>query len=205
MKANYRWFLFLVFLVNSTIYGQQNTLEVPSTATAPTIDGVLAEGEWKDALEIQIERTADWQIQVLAMLDEANLYIAFSNLRNPDGADLNVEVLLQNTTGTGAWDANTYWFHASYGNCWAQGNYYIWDNCSKDPMGWKASSFPFKNGNNNIEFKIKRSILQLDSIPAGTSLKAAFKLSSANELHTYWPKEATIEDPKTWGLLRTTL
>ena len=202
MKANYRCILILVFLVNSTIYGQQDSLGVPSTSAQPTIDGVLAEGEWKDAKEIQIQRTDNWQIHILAMYDEEYLYIAFSNLRNSDRTDLNVEVLLQNRNGSREWDANTYWFHSSYSNCSAQGNYYIWENCSMEPIGWKASTFPFKNGNNNIEFKIKRSHLQIESFTTETSLKAAFKLSSANELHTYWPKEATIEDPKTWGLLR---
>jgi uncharacterized protein YbdZ (MbtH family) len=201
MKVIYRCIFFLVFLVQVAIYGQQNLLRIPLTSAAPTVDGILDEGEWKDAAEIQLQRTDDWQIHVFAMYDEDYLYIAFSNLHNPAATDLNAEVLLQNGSGTGEWDANTYWFHSSYGNCSAQGNYYIWENCSKDPIGWRANTFPFKNGNDNIEFKIRRSHIQLASLETGTSLKASFKLSSANELHSYWPKEATIKDPKTWGLL----
>jgi len=50
-----------------------------------------------------------------------------------------------------------------------------------------------------MEFKISFSKLQIETPPLGKKLRIAFKLSSADESHTYWPQEADIQYPDTWG------
>jgi len=201
MKSNFITLLLIVFLVNGIVYGQQNQLHVNLSQVAPLIDGVIGKEEWVDAKKFQLLRTAEWKIDVLVKYDNEFIYVAFRNLTYPQMTRINSEILVQTKVDKNEWDDNCYWFHSSYSNCSSQGEYYNWDFCSNNSSGWKANTFPFKNGNNNMEFKISFSKLQLESPVAGMKLKVAFKLSDADELHTYWPKEANIKYPKSWGEL----
>jgi hypothetical protein len=99
------------------------------------------------------------------------------------------------------WNDHCYWFHASYGNCAAIGQYYYWDDCTSYPEGWAANTFPFTDGNNNMEFKISFAKLNI-SPEKGQQIKIAFKISDPLEQHAYWPESATISNPVTWGSIR---
>jgi hypothetical protein len=200
MKSNFITLLLMVILVNGIVYGQQNQLHINLSQVAPLIDGVIGEEEWVDAKEIKLLRTAEWKIDVLVKYDSEFIYVAFRNLTYPQMARINAEILVQTKVDKNEWDDTCYWFHSSYSNCSSLGEYYNWDFCSNDPPGWKANTFPFKNGNNNMEFKISFSKLNL--IPTkGKQLKMAFKLSNPLEQHTYWPETASISNPISWGFI----
>ena len=199
MKTSFLSLLLYVFLGQGFIIAQH--LQLKSIDIIPIIDGVLDENEWVDAQEIKLQRTSDWMINVYVKYDSQYLYVAFLNLSKPQLARLNAEILIQTQVKDNKWDENCFWFHSSYSNCYSQGVYYNWEHCSENSQGWKANIYPFKNGNNNMEFKISFSKLQMETPTMGMKLRVAFKLSSADENHTYWPHKASIKDPDSWGAL----
>lgn len=199
MRTMLRSILILLFLVQGSVYGQQDILSIRPSNSAPTIDGIVDLNEWDEAVTVELVRAEDWKIKVLATYDPEYLYIAFCNVQSSDKVNLNAEVLVQTVAGMPDWDDNTYWFHASYGNCMAQGEYYNWEHCSNYPEGWKANTYPLNAGSPNFEFKIRFTTLQMRPPIPGTKLGIALKLSSPTEVKTYWPNDATIEDPGSWG------
>ena len=201
MKPNFKTFLLITFMLQGFVYSQQNQLQLNLSNISPVIDGILTEGEWGDAKEIQLFRTPEWKIDVLVKYDTEFIYVAFTNLESEELTRINPEILIQTNLDSNEWDANCYWFHSSYSNCFSNGEYYNWDLCSKNSPDWKANTFPFINGNNNIEYQINFSKLKIALPSSGMKLKIAFKLSDASELHTYWPKGAAIELPDSWGEL----
>lgn len=199
MKALY---CFVIIFCSSILsYAQQNTIQVTKSTIIPVIDGIITEEEWVDAQEIQLQRTPEYKVKVLVKYDSQYIYVAFTNLSDPKMTRLNTEILVQTIEDKNEWDENCYWFHASYSNCFSRGEYYNWEFCSENPSGWKANTFPFKNGNNNIEFKISFSKLNIKP-SIGKQLKIAFKLSDLLEQHNYWPENAIISNPLTWGFIK---
>ena len=194
--------IIIVFLcINSISYAQKNTIHLTESSITPTIDGIIQESEWKDAKEILINVIANQNVTVLVKYDAKNLFVAFINLTNANKIRLNPELLIHTEVENLGWNENCYWFHSSYGNCAAIGQYYYWEDCTTNPIGWKANTFPFKNENNNMEFKISFSKLNITPTK-GKQLKIAFKLSDPLEQHAYWPETATIANPLSWGLIK---
>lgn len=194
------YIILALLCINSISYAQKNIIHLTESNITPTIDGVLQDREWKDAKEILIKVTANQNVTVLVKYDAENIFVAFINLTDANNISLNPELLIHTEVTDLGWNKNCYWFHSSYGNCYAIGQYYYWEDCTANPMGWKANTFPFKNENNNIEFKISFSKLSITPI-TGKQLKIAFKLSNPLEQHTYWPEKASIANPLTWGLI----
>jgi len=192
--------LLLLICGSLQVHAQEATTFISKTSVIPLIDGVLGT-EWNDATEISLKGLTAQEAKVLITYDETYLYIAFQNLINKQHIRLNPEVLINTTSKDSIWNDNSYWFHSSYSNCSAVGAYYNWEDCSMSPAGWKANTFPFKKGNNNIEFKISFSKLKIAPIK-GNQLKVAFKLSDPLEEQFYWPTTAIISKPATWGILK---
>lgn len=198
-KTLYCFLIISCFYVKS--YAQKDIIQLTESKITPIIDGILTENEWKDAKEISINGITGRKVSVLLKYDAQNLFVAFKNLTDSNKIRLNPELLIHTEIANLSWNENCYWFHASYSNCSAIGEYYVWEDCTTHPTGWKANMFPFKNENNNIEFKI--SFSKLNILPAkGKQLKIAFKLSDPLEQHTYWPEMATIAKPLTWGFIK---
>lgn len=199
MKALYIFIIMSCFFVKN--HAQNNFVKLIESQSAPVIiDGELAELEWLDTQEVLIKGITDREVTVLLKYDTDNLYIAFRNLTDSKNINLNAEVLINTNIEAPTWGEHCYWFHSSYGNCSAIGQYYYWEDCTTQPMGWIANTFPFKNGNNNMEFKI--SFSKLNKTPKkGQQLKIAFKLSDPLEHQVYWPDYAVIGDPLTWGVI----
>ena len=199
MKTLYCFIILFCFFIKN--HAQNNFVKLIESPTVPVIiDGELAEQEWLDAQEILIKGITDRAVTVLLKYDTDNLYIAFRNLTDSQKINLNAEVLINTNIEEPTWSDHCYWFHSSYSNCSAIGQYYYWDNCTTQPMGWIANTFPFINGNNNMEFKIGFSKLNMTP-KKGEQLKIAFKLSDPVEQQVYWPDAAFIGDPLTWGLI----
>lgn len=199
MKALYFFIIMFCFFIKN--HAQNNFVKLIESQTAPMIiDGELAEQEWLDTQEILIKGITDREVTVLLKYDTDNLYIAFRNLTDSQKINLNAEVLINTNIVEPVWGEHCYWFHSSYGNCSAVGQYYYWENCTTEPTGWIANTFPFKNGNNNMEFKI--SFSELNMTPKkGQQLKIAFKLSDPLEQQVYWPELANIANPDTRGTI----
>jgi len=194
--------IIIVFLcINSISYAQKNTIHLTESSITPTIDGIIQESEWKDAKEILINVIANQNVTVLVKYDAENIFVAFINLTNANKIRLNPELLIHTEVENLGWNENCYWFHSSYGNCAAIGQYYYWEDCTTNPIGWKANTFPFKNENNNMEFKISFSKLNITPTKR-KQIRIAFKLSNPLEQHTYWPKTASITSPLSWGLIK---
>jgi len=193
-------FIIIVLLCINAISYAQNIKPLTKSTITPTIDGVIQESEWKDAKEILISVTATQNVTVLVKYDAENLFVAFINLIDINKIRLNPEVLIHTEVANLGWNKNGYWFHSSYSNCSAIGQYYYWEDCTANPLGWEANTFPFKNANNTIEFKISFSKLSITPT-TGKQLKIAFKLSNPLEQHTYWPEEANIANPLSWGII----
>ena len=199
MKALYVVIIMSCFFIKN--HAQNNVVKLIESQNATVIiDGKLVEQEWLDAQEVLIKGITDREVTVLLKYDTDNLYIAFRNLTDSQQINLNAEVLINTSIEAPTWDDHCYWFHSSYGNCSAIGQYYYWEDCTTQPAGWIANTFPFKNDNNNIEFKISFSKLNMTA-KKGQQLKIAFKLSDPLEQHTYWPKVANIANPDTWGTI----
>ena len=199
MKALYFFIIMSCFFIKN--HAQNNVVKLIESQTAPVIiDGKLAEQEWLDAQEVLIPGITDREVTVLLKYDTDNIYIAFKNLTDAQNINSNAEVLVHTNIEGDAWNENCYWFHSSYGNCSAIGQYYYWDDCTTNPTGWIANTFPFNSDNNNMEFKISFSKLNITPTK-GKQLKMAFKLSNPLEQHTYWPQHAVIENPLSWGTI----
>lgn len=193
--------LILALLMNFLGYTQNTIIPFQKSSIAPIIDGVIAADEWADATEVNIIGKVNLQVSVLVKYDTENLFIAFSNLTDSNNIRRNTEILLHTNPENATWDENAYWFHASYSNCAAIGEYYNWEDCTMNPPDWKANTFPFKNDNDNIEFKISFKKLQITP-SANATLRIAFKLSDPLEQHQYWPSGAEISNPSSWGILQ---
>ena len=192
--------LLLLFYSSFQVQSQEYTVLIPKTSLTPVVDGVLG-AEWKDATEILLKGLTDQEAKVFVKYDAEHLYIAFQNLINDQQIRFNPEVLINTIIKDTIWNENSYWFHSSYSNCSSVGDYYNWEDCSTNPLWWKANTFPFKNGNDNIEFKISFSKLKITPIK-GKQIKVAFKLSNPLEQQLFWPASATISEPATWGILK---
>ncbi|WP_372793252.1 hypothetical protein [Lutibacter sp.] len=201
MKDSYPLLLVLILFCVSLQGYTQNTILLPKTTVVPLIDGVLGE-EWKDSQSVSIHISPNWSIAVNYKYDVAYLYIAFENLVSTEGLRVTPEILIAtNIAANKSWNTDTYWFHSSYSNCEGIGEFYNWENCANIHPDWQANILPFKNGNNNIEFKISWAKLQINP-SANLNIGIAFKLSNALEKQFYWPKLATISSPVNWGVLK---
>jgi hypothetical protein len=171
--------MYLLLLALFTVYksrGQEIIINLQKSSIAPVIDGVIGE-EWDDAKEVHFIGKTDSQVKAKVKYDQDNLYIVFLNLTDSTNTRRNAEILIHTNPENTIWNQNSYWFHASYSNCSAVGEYYNWEDCTMNPPDWQANTFPFKNDNNNIEFRISFKKLQIT--PAtDTKLSIAFKLSA---------------------------
>ena len=191
------WFILSGFCVQT--HAQDDALKLlESPVVEMIINGALDKNEWSDARELTLKNDTDHEVRVLIKYDREHLYVAFTNLTNSDGINHNAEILISTTIKITSWNANCYWFHSSYSNCAAVGLYYFWEDCTSEPVGWAANTFPFSNGNNNMEFRISFSKLNIN--PAkGRQIRMAFKVSNPLEEQAYWPGNAVISDPATWA------
>jgi len=195
---------FLYLLLSGVIfnsYGQNTALQLQKTITPLVIDGILDPVEWKDAVMLSYSKSEQGAVNALVTYDNEYLYIAFRDLIDANKRKRNAEVLIHTKIEGDTWDANSFWFHASYGNCSAVGDYYVWKDCFSNRKRWKASRFSSKNDEQHIEFRISFEKLGIKPYK-GMSIKMALKTSDPLEQHEYWPKAAAIENPGSWGTIK---
>lgn len=185
-------------MITPSVMGQQ--IQLSKGSESIVIDGVISNDEWLNSHMVAVKRDNDWEIPIRIKYDQEYLYVAFENFTFKNKGKLNAEILIQTNAENNQWTDNTYWFHSSYSNCYSNGEYYNWENCSTNHLDWKANVYPFENENDNIEFKISLKKLGLETA-GNNQIKIAFKLSDVSELHSYWPPKAEIKSPQTWAKL----
>lgn len=205
MRIIYYFFLVIFLGLHSHGYSQKTIISKQKSSTTSIIDGKLGVDEWQGAHSVSIQRSSNWKITIYTQYNDEYLFIAFKNLISPEGLRVIPEILITTyLTTNNYWNQNNYWFHASYSNCSSNGVYYLWDDCATNHSDWQANIFPYQNENNNVEFKISWSKLQIRP-KADLKLGIAFKLSDALDKLSYWPESATISNPTTWGEMRLEL
>ena len=197
---NIQRIIFTLFILNSFISIAQVPVEIIRTENPPVIDGVIEQDIWNNATDLEINNTAKNDFKVLVTYDRSHLYVAFLNLTNSEGIRHHAEVLINTQSDVQTWNEQCYWFHSSHSNCSSEGGYYVWSNCQSTPYGWRANSFPLKQDQNAIEFKISWAKLKMNPNNL-ESLRFAVKISDSGNHDFYWPAEATIENPESWGLV----
>ncbi len=178
-----------------------NTVIIPS-GVAPVLDGLVAEGEWEGAAAITLTVHDNWPIEVLFQHDDANLYVAYTQL-DTDPIAVFPELFLDSNPDTQEiWDGNNWWFHLSTGPCWGQGNNILWQSCGQ-PDKWSSTTFAQNAG--VIEMQIPYRTINLRAGSSGEIglVVSLFSLSSNDaEQRQLWPLTSEWERPTTWGIAR---
>jgi imidazolonepropionase-like amidohydrolase len=176
--------------------GEPEPLVVPF-GRAPSAGGPLDPAEWADAGHATIQVEPGWTVGVRYLHDEANLYVAFTDLKR-GGAERYPEVLI----GTGAesvpaWQATDHWLHASYQNCDASGESNDYGSCAPTRPGWSANRFPLAEPATIV---MRISYERLGIVPGrDTPIRIAFNVTDTRERWHFWPEQATLESPGGWA------
>jgi hypothetical protein len=177
-----------------------DTLIVLTHGKSIQVDGVISPYEWTDADSLFIEIEPNWISTIYFKCDSSHVFFAFKNLEKVSGKPhvANLFVDKSNNKSTN-WKSDDVWLHASYSDCEAIGNYYVWSNCTTtDKPDWLANNLPFRSGNDNIEMQINFSKFVLKTFPdtLGFCISIGY-----NEEKNYWPRKADLDRPSTWGYL----
>jgi hypothetical protein len=187
--------------MNEFTCAQNEEILLMPSHSVPEIDGVIQDLEWNDSQTLTMFGPKGRTINVLLKFSDHHLFVAFQGLEDENMTRLHPEVLIHTDTEDLVWNERCFWFHSSYSNCYGVGTYYYWDDCTKNPGSWMANTYPFNDGNDNIEFQFSFSLLRFDPLK-GREIRLALKLSDAQERHIYWPEGATLKEPVTWAAIR---
>jgi hypothetical protein len=185
-----------VFFGFSNYVISQQDIIIPK-GTIPLIDGIISTNEWDDAENKIINVNPFWDVQVFYKHSDSNLYFAFSNLKVNGFGERYPDILLDiNNDKIIAWQNDDWWFHASYNDCEAQGNYNIWTTCIPDHPGWNANNFPL-NLPGIVEIEISYSKIGLQS-DLNDTIGISFIVSDTYNDYHFYPLNASIDNPSTW-------
>jgi hypothetical protein len=177
-----------------------DTLIVLKHGKSIQVDGIMSPNEWTDADSLFIEIEPNWISTVYFKCDSSHVLFAFKNLEKVSGKPhvANLFIDKSNNKSTN-WESDDLWLHASYSDCEAIGNYYVWSNCTTtNKPDWLANNLPFGNRDDNIEMQINFSKFDLKAFPdtLGFGISIGY-----NEEKNYWPRTADLDKPSTWGYL----
>lgn len=178
-----------------------NTMIIPAGLT-PVLDGQLGEGEWENAAALTLAVHDNWPVKVLFQHDDANLYVAYTQL-DTDPIAVFPELFLDSNPDTQEiWDGNNWWFHLSTGPCWGQGNNILWQSCGQ-PTNWNSTTFAQNAGVIEMQIPYRTINLQAGSSGEIGLVVSLFSLSSSDEeQRQLWPITSEWERPTTWGIAR---
>lgn len=185
--------------------GAAKPLEIRK-GTAVTVDGKLAPGEWDDAGRMELTVTDTWKITVRYKHDGANLLFAFEPVQQTPGNSAPMrypEVLID--TGnkkTAAWEPGQWWFHTSFNDVEANGEYNLYRRDGKPLFsklrdGWDGSNWPLPEPY-VVEMTISFAKVGVKT-DGNRRIGFAFHLTDTQTQSSYWPVSAKIGSPATWG------
>ena len=166
----------------------------------PKIDGMLAQGEWDDAKRAEITVEAGWVVNVFYKNDADFLYVAFSNLKTPSSERYPEILLDMNNDKSAAWTSDDWWFHTSFNNCEARGEFDRYETCKRAKVGWSGNLFPL-DAPGTVEVRIEYEKLGLVSGEA-RDIGVAFDVTDTHTKWAFWPSSASLSNPSTWGTWR---
>lgn len=165
------------------------------------IDGTIATGEWSDAVLKRF--TVDNQVDITVMIkhDGANLLAAYWYQFEQDENLCFPELLIDiGNDKSESWSSNDWWFHVSGTDCEAQGTYDVWYDCSVIQPDWQGvpnfAMVPDPPPLDTFEIRIPFSKL---GVSVGETIGLAFRAEYVPLTYGYWPPEATVGSPATWG------
>jgi len=164
------------------------------------IDGTITNSEWGDADSIEIYNPTTQPIKIYYKHDGTNFLAAFI-LHNIEVNEYKIPEVLFDTHNdkSTSWLLDDWWFHISAQDCEGQGEYDVWNDCSIVQPDWFGiPNFGFGTAPpiDTIELLIPWEKLNLQT---GDTIGFAFNFWISDELRLYWPNNATIESPATWG------
>nr|NQU89007.1 T9SS type A sorting domain-containing protein [Bacteroidota bacterium] len=164
------------------------------------LDGTITYAEWQDADSIEIPAPSSQAIKVYFKHDGTNFLAAFV-LHNIEVNEYKIPEILFDTYNDKAetWQPDDWWFHVSAQDCEAVGTYDVWDDCAIVQPDWQGvPNFGFGTAPpiDTIELLIPWEKLSLQT---GDTIGFAFDFWVSDDLRLYWPDDAEIESPSTWG------
>lgn len=164
----------------------------------PLIDGIISNGEWDDAGMVSIAVNAYWTIDAYYKHGDSSLFFAFTGLVGMYGQRYPDVMLDLNNDKSTTWQADDWWFHASYNDCEGHGNYNVWASCQPTHPGWWANNFPLGQPG-NIEIGISYSKIGLLPFTRDT-IGISLEVSDTYTNYHYFPNGSDIGDPSTWAV-----
>lgn len=168
------------------------------------VDGHPAAGEWDDAASLIVGVAPGWDVPVRVKHDGSNLLVAFSNLASPDGKSFRFPEVLIDIDGSGsaAWAADDWWFHASFRDCQSKGRPNDYSTCQKDAANWEANNYEStQRAPEVIELRIPFSTLGIEPRP-NVRIGIAFDVTDTRSVWNFWPVKAEMNSPGTWRRAR---
>jgi hypothetical protein len=199
-----RGFGFVLVVAAAAASASAAQLGIPF-GVAPVIDGAFDAAEWSDAAKLELFTDAGAvHARVHLMHDGERVYIAFEYVENAGGELVIPEILVDPDNGKAAtWQADDWWFHVSAQDCDAQGAYddYSRSHCGITRAQWAGlpnfAPDPYSVPLPAIEIAIPFSMLPASAGPAfGLCLTVS---AWPSETRGYWPADADIRSPATWG------
>jgi hypothetical protein len=174
-------------------------LEIPEGRTI-IADGKIDNGEWEDAVMIEIAIAGRRNVEIALKSAQGNLLLLY-RLHNPDVRTvLFPEIVIDSGYDRSEkWLADDWWFHISGSDCVSNGKPGDYSQCSLSHKDWVAvPNYPTdKPGNvEAIELIIPFTKIGLKKEqPFGL---ACFVTNTVN-LWKGWPINATEKNPSSWG------
>ena len=185
--------------------GSGKPLEIRK-GSAVTLDGNIAAGEWDDAGKLDVKVSDSWTIAVRYKHDGGNLLFAFQPVQQQPGNRAPMrfpEVLLDSANAkSSAWQPGQWWFHTSFSDCDADGEFNLYNRdgkflCAKQKPGWDGNNWPLQEPY-AVEMTISFAKVGVKA-DAQRRIGLAFNLTDTQKLWSLWPASAKLESPASWG------
>jgi L-ascorbate metabolism protein UlaG (beta-lactamase superfamily) len=192
----------IALLLAGTVVASPAPLEIP-LGSAPVIDGTFDPLEWLDATTIAFTANAGAiDVRVHLVHDGEELYAAFEYPKYPDGELIMPEILIDaDNEKEEDWEDDDWWFHVSAQNCDARGEYDNYGRCGLTRPAWLGRpNFAPGSASAPLDAIEIRIPLGMVGIASGEPFGLALTVDAwPSETRGYWPDDASIESPATWG------
>ncbi len=185
-----------------------NAMNINFSTTQVVLDGTNSPGEWDEAFTAEIVVNAGWTVPVAIMTNGSEISILFDNLAGPNGSNdvqavrpdtLFPEVFIKTDPEVPTWNFNTFWFHASFQDCFQPRAWNLAFDCNFSLPLWSATNWPLSSGQAS-EIVISYERLGLEDNKSA-ELLLNLTLTSAllgNNVYHSWPASAQADQPSSW-------
>ncbi len=196
-----RWLNLLFFLWVTMSLQAQSPICIKPYNT-PVINGQTTSIEWSSHDSAMIMNSSTQElIQVRFQRNDTSLFFVFmgklAHSSNPSFPEILIDL---NYSQTNTWQIDDHWFHVSATDCHFQGDHSDFSNCQREQPDWWARrnwamSAPDPD---TVEIEIPFAKIGLD-ITQHDTIGIAFLVTNTINRYDFWPANADIDDPSTWG------